>query len=136
MTIGTVTYSPQGVFSFNRAYITHLDLYTNVDNYPSLHTNEIRVNSFSFPNIVQYIILKPQVIPWSSNAYTLGWIVDEWYYQTSPFGTHIPYGGLVKFRWSADTQSRVMMIQTDSPDHHTYFQLAGAPPGYWMPPYL
>lgn len=136
MTIGSPTYVPQGVFGFPRSYITHIVAYTNVDNPATFVFNEIRVNSYSFPNIVQYIEFKTEFIPWSSNHYTLNWILAQWYYKTSPFGVHIPYQGRCEFTWDASVDSNVLLITTDSPDHKTYFPVQGAPSGYWMPPYL
>lgn len=136
MPIGTIVYSPAPRFAFPRSYVKQIHMRTNNDNIPFMVGDLITIPSINFPNITQYIRLKPQFIPWHSNRVTLDWLVQDWYYVIAPNPTQNPYGGGLSYEYDSSVQTHVLKFTTDSPNTSTRFVLSPAPLNYWTPPEL
>jgi len=133
---GSINFIPNAGWSLPRSYVKTLRLYTNSDNIPTYAAGLITLPSVNYPNVTQFIKLRDNFIPWTSNGWTLDYMFEWWYYTVTPGGTEFPYGGTVWVDYNTTRQQTVLNIQTDVPNTNTFFALAAAPSGYWCPPEL
>lgn len=135
-TIGSYFSEPNGRFAVNRAYITHMVVKQNHDNYPpTFGDRTIRWPSVNFPNIVQWLGFLPQWIEPSSNTYSLDAIIQEYFYQVLPSPTPIPNSGLVlRYVWSITLSCMVLEVEKEAADTEAIWDLAGGAGGYWLDP--
>jgi hypothetical protein len=134
--IGSIIFDPQPGFSFPRSYCKVIDVFTNSDNPPTLVGGLITLSSFSVPTFKLYIGLAENFIPFSNTGFTLKYLFKFWYYQYHPTDPETAYFGVVRFKYIPALQQHGLIIETDSPDTHHYFQLAKPPSSYWLPPEL
>jgi len=135
-TIGSYFSEPNNRFRVLRSYITHFRLRQNSDNFPpSWNGSQFVWPSAAFPNIVQYATILPEFVGWSTNAYTLDFIITEYYYTIAPSPTRIPNSGLVlRYLWDSVLGAMVLELQKESPDTTQVFNLSGGVGGYWLEP--
>lgn len=133
--VGSKTYDPNGRFSFCRGYITWFEWFVNVDNQAISFDGEIfTISSVNFPNVVQYVQIRPTWWPWNSNHYTLDHLVLYYWYVINPSPTQHPNAGLV-VRWLFDpVKGMGIQFQKESPNRHVPFVFEQAPPTYWAYP--
>lgn len=133
---GIVICYPQNKFNFPRSYVTKLKVVTNHINSVS-YADGIITWGHNPPDAVDgRTVLKANFITWSSNTYSLDYIVQAWWFRVNPDPTKIEWGGECNFKWDGDVFTSVLEIATTSPDTTYYFDLPPAPPGYWLPPPL
>lgn len=135
-TIGSYFSEPNDRFSVKRSYITHIILRQNTDNYPpSLIDNQITWPSIAFPNIVQYMTLLPEFLPWNSNSYSLDYIITAYWYTVSPSPTPIPNSGAVlRYKWNSLVGSMVLEIEKELANTAVLMNIQPSPGGYWLDP--
>lgn len=132
---GSVSYDPSGRFSFCRGFILWFDWYVNSDNAAISFDGEIfTIGSVAYPNIVQYVQLRPPWWDWSSNFYTLDHLVQAYWYVILPSATEIPNSGLVVHFKFDPARGWGIQFQKESPDTIVHFTLPPTEPGYWLYP--
>jgi hypothetical protein len=129
---GGFTYGQRGQFAFNRAWLWGVDIYANHDHVPSMVAGRITYHSTAHPTYYGFIKVRDNVWGWSSNAYTMDYLIEYNYYTYPTVPTLWP----IKLSWVIHPSILVpcLQIQTNSPDTHTYlpYPTAGVP--YWFPP--
>ena len=135
-TIGSYTSVPNGRFRVMRSFITHFRVRQNSDNYPvSLVGDQLIWPSAAFPNINQYATILHDWWAWSSNAYTLDYLITEYYYTVSPSPTPIPNAGLIlRYVWDPVLNAMILEIEKESANTEQLFSLGGAGGSYWLNP--
>jgi hypothetical protein len=128
---GTTISSPNGRFAFNRGYVKALAV--RAGGWPvtvDVTTVSIAVGSpLIYTNYIQF---EPNFWAWSSNTYTLDWVVAACWYVV-PGGTPAPATWGVNWFANVPPPYPVALdldpIATDLP--YTWVDLPPAPPGYW-----
>lgn len=135
-TIGSYTSIPSDRFRVMRSYLTWFKLKQNSDNHPVTWNGAQFVwPSAAFPSIVQYATILPEFMLYSRNAYTLDYIVTEYYYTVSPSPTKIPNAGLImRYTWDQGKEAMIIELEKESADREQYFALVGGAGGYWLDP--
>jgi hypothetical protein len=133
MTIGTGTYSPQGRFGFPRSYIGAVA-------FPSELTLEAAafgvyvLNDFGIFNDRLFVKLKFNFFQWTSNKYTLDYIVEECYFHALPSTTENPLNFHIHFLPGDGVNKATLFIQlapfSNVPDR---IALPAATVPYWRP---
>lgn len=127
--------SPSPKFALPRSYITQLVIGTH--GYDCTKTgNVFTCNSTYTPGQVEGYEIAPYVWPWSSNKYTLDYIViDSWWTNTAEPWHHPNYYSLT-YQWRGDPGKPVLYIFNPFLHPNDFvFDLPDAPSGYWLPPW-
>lgn len=136
MTIGAGTFTPSPNFSFPRSYIVDFYVFRNGNTIVQTVNKFVVTDAFD-PNLTATFVLHENFLPWSSNGFTLDFIVQESYYQTTPGGMQIPLPFNIDFYVSPLTRRSGLYLGwlglKINPEH---FDLEPQPPGYWLPPPL
>lgn len=128
---GIVTYVPQGKFWFPRSYVTKLKIHTNHVNVPT-YTDGIITWTHSPPDsVIGFTKIKDVFIPWTSNTYSLDFLVEYWYYQILPSPTEFEWGGELSFAYDSVVQANCLIVATESADTDYYYDLEPPPLPYW-----
>jgi hypothetical protein len=75
--------------------------------------------------------IKDVFIPWSSNTYSLDWIIEWWFFKIAPSPTEIEWGGEVSFAWDNFVMTNCLIIATAAADTDYYYDLPPSPADYW-----
>jgi hypothetical protein len=132
---GVMTYVPGGRFAFPRSYITQLRIATNHVNVPSYADGLITWRHEPPDAVTGETKLKDVLIPWNSNAYTLDFVVEWWFFKIAPSPVEIEWGGEVSFEWNPTVKAHCLVIATAAADMNYFYPLAPAPSDYWLAEY-
>jgi hypothetical protein len=125
---------PNGRFTAPRSYFGAFIL--NVTAPVSQSENVVEFTDPGNPNVHFHIKIDRRFWDWSSNSWTLDWLIEESYYYVLPDPTHIamPFS-LSYFIWPAGVVPSVVFqpFGINFLDYHV-FPLPPAPATYWMPP--
>lgn len=82
-------------------------------------------------------VLNPFVIPWSSNRYTLDYIVYDCWWFFGFDGVHHPQAYTVNY-WQRGSPARdtLTIVQPLAGTIETFIPIDPPPPSYWLPPPL
>jgi hypothetical protein len=128
---GFVSYIPQGKFWFPRSYITKLKVHTNHVNSVSYSDGLITWGHVPPDAVSGQTKIKDQIIPWTSNTYSLDFVVEWWFYVISPDPTEVPWGGEVSFAYDPAAEAHCLIVATEAGDTDYYFDLPPSPTDYW-----
>jgi hypothetical protein len=128
---GIMTFVPGGQFNFPRSYVTKLKVSTNHVNVPSYADGLITWVHSPLDAVIAYTKLKDAFLPWSSNTYSLDWLVEYWYYQILPSPVEFEWGGSVRYAFDVTNECACVVIATEAADTDYFYDLAPAPTGYW-----
>lgn len=134
MTIGTGTFYPGARFAFPRSYIYQLDiagygdLVTQVGNIFTIH------DTVGGTATVAIIKIDNRFVPWSSNGWTLDFIVTDFYALINGNPPEVPLNFALGYAKSSLNQRPCLRFEwfTGAPLYQT-FPLAGQPLNYWLP---
>jgi len=130
----TIIYNPSGQFNLPRSYVFDIRVYVqHTLSHAYMTDNIITVDYSPVPNFLAVIVLAPNFMPWSSNSYSLDYIIQDSYYRINPDPTHIPLDIQVGWASSSQTLRSAINIVLDLGVDIFTFPLAAAPPGYWLP---
>ena len=77
-------------------------------------------------------VLRPYILPWSSNGYTLDYVVDDCWWHQFFDSVHHPQAFTVNFWFRGDpVRPTITVVQPLAGSIETFFSLEGAPAGYW-----
>lgn len=135
MTIGTVNGYPSDKFAFPRSYVrsvgvrsgTALAIWT--DNRMDLTDPSTGVTYWTY-------VFKPEFWAWSSNRWTLDWILEESYYIPFVGSPKVPLN--VVCIWVYEVGQFYPTIEVNPFPGQPFLNqhvLQGAPPDYWLPPW-
>jgi hypothetical protein len=128
---GIISYVPQAKFWFPRSYVTFLKVHTNHVNSVSYSDGLITWGHIPPDAVSGQTKIRDQIIPWSSNTYSLSYVVEWWFYVISPSPIEIEWGGEVSFAYDDFIQADCLIIATEAGDTDYYYALPAAPDGYW-----
>jgi len=131
---GIITYVPSGQLNLPRSYLTMLKVHTNHVNVPDYNDGVITWTHSPPDSVIGYTKLKDNFVTWSSNVYSLDYMVEYWYYKILPSPTEYEWGGELSIAWDQTVQRMCLVVATTSADTDYYFGLPPAPPYYWAHP--
>jgi hypothetical protein len=77
----------------------------------------------------------PAFVPWSSNSYSLDYIITAYWYTVSPSPTPIPNAGAVlRYRWDSTLAAMILEIEKESANTEVMVSLLSGVGGYWLDP--
>lgn len=129
-----ITFSyPSGDWNFIRSYITRL-LITDDPGTISIDDNTITLTIPGYPHYIHVFVINPAIWVWSSNCYTLTFLmVDGWY----EFGdtTHHDFGATLTLLPNPETGFFFLKLDVPgSAEVEHEIPLTGGPGGYWLNP--
>jgi len=130
------TFAPQARFNVLRSYAMAFVL--NVDAPVSQSDNVIGFYDPFNPVVNFRIVIDGRFWEWSSNNWTLDWIIEESYYFITPDPTHLAMSFVLAWRTFGARALPALVFQPfgiNFTDYHT-FMLPPAPPGWWSAPVL
>lgn len=133
MTIGTGSF-PQGrKFSFNRSYVNRISFSDVL--LPVVQTANVFVFSPAIvPTDTYYVTFSPKFWDWSSNMFTLDFLVIEAYRTITPSPTQVPIDFSLTYFPPMDANgSHIWFKPFSVATPEAFFPLAGAPSSYWLP---
>jgi hypothetical protein len=130
--IGTGSFSPSGQFNFPRSYVRGIGIQIVSGTIAQTDNTFVLVNP---PDPTFYtLVFSDRFWNWSSNRYTLDWIIEESYYNPGGLGTQVPMPYLLTFYTDTTTPNPYIIFSPfSSPGGVTYYELPPPPPGYWLP---
>lgn len=128
---GIVSYVPSGKFWLPRSYAIKLQVHTNHVNVPSYSDGLITWVHSPLDAVTGYTKIKDVFIPWSSNTYSLDFLVEWWYYTISPSPIEYEWGGELSFAWNPGEECNCLIVATESADTDYFFDLPPSPTDYW-----
>jgi hypothetical protein len=137
MPIGAGTFRPNARFAFPRSF--HRGIVFDIAGYSVTHiANTYHWTKLTDPNEVWTIRLDPRYYIWSSNRWTLDFIVIDFFYEVAPDPTQHAQPFVLEDWVYAAKKSPYLLFKWADVDfgefHHIDFP--SAPPGYWSPPWL
>lgn len=133
MTIGPVTFVPQGKFSLKRPYLQKLMFPTRI--YPMLQgAPNFIFNELLFPQNTYFVNIDPRFLPWGLNTYTLDFLVIDAYAIVSPSPVLIPASVTITYRPPVDSTGAGISIDLFIVDPvKTDFVLPPRTVPWWLP---
>lgn len=124
---------PSDKFSFTRSYACQISIIGDtgdIDQSGDIFTMWI---DRSIGYGITYV-LNPFILPWSSNGYTLDYVVYDCWWHAFFDGVHHPQAYTVNF-WFRDDPVRatISIVQPLGGVVETFIHLDGAPDDYWLP---
>lgn len=133
MTLGTGTYPNGAKFSFPRSYIPTFNVRVNTP-VTDLGTGEFTFPDGSVPGRHYHIVIFEKFYPWSSNKYTMDFVIEQSYYVTDPSPTETPMPFTLIFAPTSDGVNGLFFFPFGAPfTDNNIFLLPPAPPDYWTP---
>ena len=131
MPIPLVNYAPGAKFAFNRGYLKDIRMSTHAGTKTwDGHTFKVAVTAPVAYNT--FWVFDTRIIAWSSNVYTLDFLLTDAYYVIPPNPTHFPFVVGVSWEYSEDPPTPFIRV-TNAGDFSTHFLLSipQAPSSYW-----
>lgn len=125
------TFTPGAKFAFPRSYIRSIavvDRSTDVD----FVDNEIIVHSTDLPDLSLHYVLEPRFLPFSSNAYTLDFVVCDAFYTFAP--TYTPNNWAFNTTYEInpnDLKPMIVISAAFSALYRTYLSIPQPPDDWW-----
>jgi len=130
--IGVGSFAPQAKFAFPRSYIRGIGIQIVSGTITPITNGWVLQNPPS--PALYYVVLEDRFWDWSSNAYTLDFVVKESYWTPDGSPSYVPMPFLVTYYTDTPNKSPYLIYSPfSSPGGVTYFELPSAPPGYWLP---
>lgn len=127
---------PSAKFGFPRSYAAQFNIYattTDIDQFGDTFT--VWINRTIGYGIT--FILQPYVLPWSSNYYTLDFLVYDLWWHAFFDGVHHPDTYSMAFTWlGSPARPTITIALSIGGSIENISQLPPAPPTYWYPHYL
>lgn len=131
---GLITYGQTPKFGFTRAFMTKIRtglftwIVTQVD-------NQFTYSNILFPNDQIVIVLNPKVWEWSTNGYTLDFVICESYYHRLLTGIKDPAPAFVGLTYEPpDWSPALLFYNTDGIlGGLAPYDMPGATEPYWVP---
>ena len=129
--IGFVLCTPGDKFAFNRAYPRSFGC--RQDNSSTALVDNVLIWTVTAPTpIFIKLTVRPEVLEWSSNVYTLDYIFSKLVYIVPPNPTENPAGCAVS--WETDINELYPLIMLDpflTAQPAVFIPLPGSPSGWW-----
>lgn len=133
VTIGTITCYPSAGFSFRRSYISEVAI-SGILGIPVISGNYWYFPHPVLPNEDYHLVWEDDFLAWSSNMYTLDFIVKEYYHTFTGDPTHYPVDFSQTYFPPTTTRGvRLLNVPFGVSTTPNVFPLASAPPSYWLP---
>lgn len=132
---GSISYVPSGRFNFPRSYIYDIRVYVqHTVSHAYFADNIITVDYTPVPAFLATIKLRRNVYDWSSNCYTLDYLIEENWYVISAGGTEFVLPLQVGYASAVQSIRPAVNIVLDlGVDIYTQ-TLPSQPSSYWLPP--
>lgn len=130
---GSISWFPSGHFRFNRAYVPAIVIGTG--GWPYTFVGNVLKLTVGAPyNVWATVEFEPEFVPWSSNTYTMDWIVHRVYNEHFSDHSITPAGDAMY--WKVQAPFKVMTLYIDflafsSP--YAQVLMPPAPDDYWLP---
>lgn len=136
MPLALGNYIPNGKFRFPRSYIRGIGFSLSGYTITPTATGYMWVKNID-PSEHWYIDIDPRIYAWSSNVYSLDYVITRFQLQFLPFGVATDQPFTVQWWTRGANASQYLMFfysYVTFPDF-TFFDWPAAPPGYWRPPW-
>ena len=134
MTIGTGTYNPQPKFFLPRSYVFGINFATYSGNTVTRSGDRFTVHAVPPDPTFLVCQILPAFYPWSSNSYSLDFIITEFWYKAGGVGSEIPLPFQLGYFQDPLRHSSSLYIQwSGTVPTFNYFPLPSAPSNYWLP---
>lgn len=125
---------PSDKFSFTRSYVAQLVIQGDTGDIDQAGDTFTMWIDRSIGYGITYI-LNDFIQPWSSNGYTLDFVVYDCWWHAFFDGVHHPQAFTVNYWWRGTPIRPVLsIIQPAGGVVETFIDIPGAPPDYWLPP--
>lgn len=126
-------YIPQPQFAFPRSFLEGIEIRHDLTS-PSWSGSLCSFWIAGPPDALCKVKFKDEFIPWSSNRYTLDWIVEwaTYEYPPNPATADLPY--YLVYRIPDNRFRGSVLLDVTYGSLYTVHQLAAAPGSYWQPP--
>lgn len=132
--LGTPTYTPHAKFWINRGYVQRFAFGFNVGAGIVQTGNSFEITDTTNPIVHVHCKIKADWWAWSSNGYTLDFIVEDWWLIIDPSPTPLPLNFTLTHWWDAPTGKMGVLLYLPGSTHQYPQILPVPPPGYWWPP--
>jgi hypothetical protein len=133
MTIGTLTCIPSPDFSFKRSYIGQVSI-SGILGLPVMFGDYWYFPHPVLPNEDYHLVWRQNFLDWSSNRWTLDYVVKEYYHTFTGDPTHYPVDFSLRFfPQTATALSNILNVPFGVSTPPNFFGLDSAPPSYWLP---
>jgi hypothetical protein len=133
MTLGVGSYSPSPRFAFPRSYIRGIAVNVTANDV-ALTDNIVTFSDPSNPNVTFQFRIWSHVYAWTTNRYTLDFVIDESFYKVAPSPTENPMPFSLTY-YQPEPGMTYLAFQPFGiifPDTH-FFDLPTNITNYWLP---
>jgi len=132
--IGSPVYEPQAKWAFPRSYVYGLTLACTGFTWTQ-NENEFVSNTVPGPPTNIHVVVKPNVYEWSSNVYTLDYVVCECFYLRLLTGEKVPAPYQIDPHHYNSDGLRCLRIWLRDGGFGSFadFPIPGQPGDYWLP---
>lgn len=136
MTLGAGSYIPHAKFAFPRSYLAGVWFQFNPGSSVVWTDNFAAVTDVGGV-ITAGIEIAPEAFAWSSNCYTLDFLITQSWYKIAPSPVEIPLPFALIWYTDPDTVIPYVVYQPFSAENTGNYKhlLPGAPDDYWGPKY-
>ena len=125
---------PSNHFAFTRSYITELSIMGDTNDVDRVGDTFTMWIDRSIGYGVTYV-LQPYILPWSSNHYTVDYVVYDCWWHAFFDGVHHPQIYAVNVWWrNTPIRQTLSIVQPAAGTMEKHFAIPAAPPTYWLPP--
>jgi hypothetical protein len=129
--MSVLNYSPQPKFAFPRSYIHTIRYFTDHD-YAILSAGLITSGYSTIPEFLAFVFLDDRFPAWSSNRWTLDYIITSaFYWYPTPEDIHDYALNLVYTPLPYPDRGCLDIVNVGSQANLYTFHLADSDPGYW-----
>lgn len=133
MVLGVGTYPNGAKFNFPRSYIPTFDVLVDADDVMD-SGGHITFSDPLNPNVQFHIVIWENFYEWTSNKYTIDFVIEESYYQILPAPTLNPMPFTLVFSPTSPGVNGLVFIPFSLGfTQHNVLLLPGPPPDYWTP---
>jgi hypothetical protein len=130
---GFQTNNPSAGFAFPRSYIHQVTFGFNAGALFAQSGGDFFITDGTNPIVHVVCNFRSNFWTWNSNAYTLGYVLKDWWALTDPSPTPLPVDFSLYFSIDPVTLRRELFLFLAGWTHRYTFVLPPAPPDYWQP---
>jgi len=134
--LGTPTYAQSGKFAFPRSFIKNVNFRFGANALFTQSEGNFFITDGNNPIVHVVCNYQPNFWLWSSNTYTLDYVLKDWWVLVDPDPTPQPLN--FDYGWWINPTSKVpeLVLSLSGFSHEYPYALPPAPPSYWKPPWL
>lgn len=131
---GSAAYVPGGQFNFPRSYVYRVTFGFGAGAIITPSGGNFYITDGTNPIVHVVCNFRPNAWAWSSNVYSLDYLIEDWWLIIDPNPNPLPLNFALYYQvWTADNIPELAINIAGATTRYEN-AMPDAPPGYWKPP--